>query len=216
MTSRNALLGQLHAVKRDQRLDDDTYRDKLFAISGRRSAAELTDRQLESAIAAFRPGGVFHGKQKANNSYTAKFKALYLAAFNLGALDDGSDAAIAAFAERQTGKRALQFLDAADANRCSEALKAIMARHGLEVPGGDAGGLVARRALLRAQWARLHNLGAVRIADEAALDSYVSLHFLGHKGAVVNMSAVQLDQAAKALGRWIRQRQSAQRSKAAP
>jgi hypothetical protein len=216
MTARNALLGQLHALKRDLALDDDAYRDRLFQISGRRSAAELTDRQLESAIAAFRPGGVFHGKQKANNSYTAKFKALYLAAFNLGALDDGSDAAISAFAERQTGKKALQFLDAGDANKCSEALKAILARHGVEVPAGDAGGLEARRALLKAQWTRLHALGAVKIADEAALDSYVSLHFLGHKGAVANMSAVQLDQAAKSLGRWIRQRQSAQRSKGAP
>jgi hypothetical protein len=210
MTTRNALLGQLHAMKRDLALDDETYRDKLFQISGRRSAADLTDRQLESAVAAMRPGGVLHGK-KANNSYTAKFKALYLAAFNLGALDDGSDAAIAAFAERQTGKKSLAFLTAADANGCSEALKAICARHGFDVPAGDEGGLEARRALLKAQWARLHKLDAVRIADEAALCSYVSLHFLGYCGGLVNMSAPQLDQAAKSLGRWIRRTLAKQR-----
>jgi hypothetical protein len=69
----------------------------------------------------------------------------------------------------------------------------------------------SRKALLKAQWKRLGELGVLRVPAEEALDQYVSIHFLGHRGSLIHMSATQLDQAAKALGRWIRSVQAGQK-----
>lgn len=202
---RHALLGQVHAAAKSAGLDDDTYRDRLFRAFGHRSARDCTDDQLREAVT------MFHVKQNANNSYTAKLVALYLAAANLGAFDDMRDAAINAFVQRQTGKERLGFLTPSEANSVSEALKAICSCHGFVVPADDAGGLKARQELLKAQWKRLGDLGELRVPHGAALDSFVTKKFLTHTGSVIHMKPAQLDACAKIFGRWIR---SAQKKKA--
>lgn len=205
--ARKAKLGTLHALKRGAALDDDTYRDKLHAVTGQRSAKDCSDAQLDKAIAAFQPkASVFHGNQNANNAYTRKLVALYLAAANLGAFDSVTDAAIAAFVKRQTGKEALRFLTPGEANSVSEALKAMCERHGFIVPSGDEGGIEARRALLRAQWKRLGELGQVMKAEDA-LGAWLSRAVLGFRGSEQHLTPEQADQVAKRFGRWIRKAQ---------
>jgi phage gp16-like protein len=204
---RKAKLGTLHALKRDTGLDDDAYRGKLELVTGHRSARDCTDAELDRAIAAFNPApGMFHTKQSANNAYTRKALALYLAAANLGAFDSVTDAAFAAFVERQTGKHP-RFLTAGEANAVSEALKAICSRHGCVVPANDPGGVEGRMALLRAQWKRLAEMGAVTIADEDALHAWASKHFLRFRGGIEHLKPEQADAAAKRLGSWIRKAQ---------
>lgn len=200
---RHKMLAKLHVLKKHQGLSDEDYRAKLMRLTGHDSAASLTNVQLQSAVASF------HNKQKANNSYTAKLKALYLAAYNLGGLDDGSDAAIDAFIARQTGKLKIQFLTAADANSVTEALKRICARHGFVVPGADKAGHKARQMLIEAQWTRLGELGQLQIPNEFARDRYISARYLGFSGSLTHMTTEQLDRAARDLGRWIRKAQAA-------
>ena len=104
---------------------------------------------------------------------------------------------------RQTGKLKLQFLTPAEANSVSEALKAICARAGFVPPPNDKGGMEARRALLAALWRRLADLGEVRINTALALDSWVEKRCLKFRGGVVNLDVRQLDDCARALGRWV-------------
>ena len=199
--TRNELLARLHGLARASGLDDVTYRDKLERLTGKRSAKELTDAELETAVDAF------HVKQKANNPHTAKVKALWIAAYNLGAFERGHDAALDVFVKKQTGKESLAFVTPSESVRLVEALKAICEREGFLVPASDRGGLEPRRALLRAQWAKLAKLGAVAIADDAALDRYVTKRFLTFTGSVVHLTAAQLDAQARGFGAWIRSTQ---------
>lgn len=196
--NRNRLIAKLHTLKKVEGLDDDTYRAKLEVVTGKRSAADCTDAELEKAI------GMFHVKQNGNKTYTRKAKALWISAYLLGELSDGSDAALDAFVMRQTGKLRLQFVTPGEANKVSEALKAICARAGFHPP---ADGIEARRALLLAQWMVLAGMREVRVGLPDALDGWVSRKYLKFHGCVSHLTTSQLDMAAKALGDWIRQAQ---------
>jgi hypothetical protein len=200
-TRRNALLGQVHAAAKEAGLDDALYREKLEAITGHRSAKDCTDDQLQTVIAAFVV------KQNGNQPHTKFARALFIAAHNMGALQDGTDAALDVFTHRQTGKLRLAFTTPGEANKVAEALKDICARAGFAVPAHDAGGMDGRRALVKAQWQRLAALGAV-MRFEDALDNYVSRKYLGCHASVINMTREQLDDCAKAFGRWIRKVQA--------
>lgn len=188
----------LHVKKNAAGMDDETYRAKLEVMTGKRSAKDLSDDELDRVLASF------HVKQKANYSYTSKVKALWIALWNLGALEAGDDRALDAFVKRQTGKERLGFITSANSNLITEALKAMCAREDFEIPANDAGGLEARRALLRAQWKKLAAIGAVRIGSVDALDVFVSHRFVAHRTSIGNLNRQQLDQAAIALGKWLR------------
>lgn len=202
LKARNAKIAALHAIKRHQGLSDDVYRDKLERITGKRSAKDLTDAELVKALDGF------HGKQNQNRTYTAKPKALWIAAYNLGELEDGTDAALDSFVERQTGKPRLSFLTAAEANSVTEALKAICGRAGF-IPDGEPDHV--RRQLLESQWARLEQLGQVRIGAFDALCNYVSKKYLSCTGSPLNLDRQQLDDCARHFGRWIRKAQAKKR-----
>lgn len=198
MTDRNAMIGRLHQLKAIQRLDDDTYRDKLEQITGKRSAADLTDAELSLCL------NNFHVKQTASHPHHAKIKALYIAAFNLGLFGDGSDRGIDGFVKRQTGKERLTFVSPVDAKSVVEALKAMLSREGVLFAPGDLDGMGARRTLLMAQWAKLALLGAVRIDSVHALESWCESRYLHCHAALTAMKRQDLDAAARELGRWLR------------
>lgn len=195
---RTAAIRKLHTIVRQHGIDKDTYRDRLFLATGQRSAADCTDEELQKALAAF------HVKQSANSPYAAKIKALFIAAYNLGLFSSGTDLTLDGFIKRQTGKERLTFVGAVDANRVTEALKAMLVREGFIVPDNDQGGMEARKCLLRAQWAKLHSIGAVRIAHTDALDSWLSYKIVPHKTSHAGLKRHELDQCAIQLGRWIR------------
>lgn len=197
-SSRLLKLKALHVKKRNLGMDDDTYRAKLELITGKRSAKDCSDDELDRALATF------HVKQNANTTYTAKVKALWIALWNLGGLEYADDRALDVFVKRQTGKERLGFITAGEANAITEALKDMCARNGFRPPENDTGGLEARRALLRAQWAKLVEIGVARVAGSNGLDAYVSHRFIPCHGHIGMMNRQQLDQAAIALGKWLR------------
>lgn len=60
--TRNQLLARLHCLKKEHGWDDDTYRDILFARTGKRSAGELDGPALARVVAALgvqKPKGGF-------------------------------------------------------------------------------------------------------------------------------------------------------------
>lgn len=57
MESRRSLMAKLHIARKDLGLDEVTYRAMLENLTGKRSAADCTDRQLVMLVAALRKRG---------------------------------------------------------------------------------------------------------------------------------------------------------------
>lgn len=55
--SRRSLLAKVHIAAKALGLDDETYRDMLEALTGKRSAGKLTEKQLVLVVAALRAKG---------------------------------------------------------------------------------------------------------------------------------------------------------------
>jgi len=55
--SRRSLLAKVHIAAKALGLEDDAYRDMLEALTGKRSAGQLTDKQLVLVLAALRKKG---------------------------------------------------------------------------------------------------------------------------------------------------------------
>ena len=167
--NRNRLISRLHMLKRDLRLDDDLYRDKLEAVTGKRSAADLNDEQLEIAVKAFRNGAnAGPGAQRLPATKQARFiQAQWISLYNLGLVQDRSDKAIIAFIKRQTKLDAAVWLQShGDIVRVVEALKDWMARDGgvdwsvsPDMPDWER---APAYRVCKAQWLKLLEIGGAR------------------------------------------------------
>lgn len=211
--ARKRLLGAVHAEATRAGLDDDTYRDLMERVTGQRSAKELTHAQLGRVLDAIKGGkrGA-PGRARAEAPQARLARALWLSLFLLGEVEADGEAALAAFAKRQTRVDGLQWLGPAQWRSVIEALKAMCARAGFAVPmeaGPDRNQVVdghgARVALARALWTRLHTAGAVRIASHSALDQWAKgITRLGARD-LNQLDDAQLDAINRALGQWLRQ-----------
>ena len=130
--TRDPALAKLHIARKELRLSEADYRAALARATGKTSAAALDDGEREKALAEFRRLG-WKGKPTRNSvdrPHVGKIVALWRAAAQDGAIRAGSDAALRAFVERQTGVGAPQFLNPKQANAVIEAIKAMRARQG--------------------------------------------------------------------------------------
>lgn len=50
MNSKKALMAKVHIGKKDLGLDDDTYRDVLWRVTGKRSCSDMTITQLQEVV----------------------------------------------------------------------------------------------------------------------------------------------------------------------
>lgn len=207
---RHGLLAKVHMAAKALKLTDESYRDLLERETGKRSAKDCSDAQLETVLGAFRTlgwkpkRGRGRGRKQAAPAVRpvlAKARALWRALHNLGEVVDPSDRALAAFVKRQTEIEALEWLTPGQAYKAIEALKAWCGRAGFEVP---AKGLEAKKALLQALWTKLHGLGAVDDPHPWALDGWVSRVVSPHDTTVNQLDAGQCDKAAERLGRLVR------------
>lgn len=121
-------------------LDDDTYRDKLFVITGKKSTRDMSETERQMVITVFRNEG-FEGASKTHSSdnksprsggrYRAKLQALWIAGWNLGIIRDRTDAALEAFVAGQAKVDAMRFVHKpGDAKAAIEALKKWIGRDG--------------------------------------------------------------------------------------
>ena len=131
-------LAAIHVAKRDLGLDDDTYRDLLERETGKRSAKGMNATELDRVLSVMRRSG-FKPASKGSRTrplsgpYAKKAQALWIALWNLGAVDDKRDVALLVFFARQTGiQRTEWVLDAADGKAVIEALKDWCRREGVD------------------------------------------------------------------------------------
>jgi phage gp16-like protein len=213
-TPRTKLLAAIHATAKKQGLDDETYRDKLEQLTGKRSAMELSVPALNKVLDALNgaPGSATQGAHRHAplDGQRAKARALWIGLYNLGIVRDGSDQALDSFVKGQTGIASLAWIaEPKDARKVVEALKKWSARSLLKGGGGvdwDEHG-DPRLCLIRAQWRRLRALDALQLppeADRDALDAFM-LRAVGCRKSVEDLSATEADRAIVALGQWIRQ-----------
>ncbi len=171
------------------------------------------------------------GGRRYTNAYARKAQALWITAYWLGTVENKSHQALEDFARRQTGVDRIEWLQAhtdsaraprfgtADASKVIDAIKQILKRTGFDpdVPARVVKQLQARRAdgrplapghatkleAILHLWRRLHAAGAVRIASEEALDSWVEGAFRVRSRPALDER--QADLAMERLGRWLRQ-----------
>ncbi|MBM3929088.1 MAG: regulatory protein GemA [Sphingomonadales bacterium] len=169
-------LKAIHVGRKALGLDDDDYRATLERITGKRSAAQLTEAQRRNVIREFRRLGMGASPNATavTGPFASKLKALWLSAYNLGVAADRRDSAMVAFVERQTGIARVQWLrEPRDARRAIEGLKAWIAREaGVDWPSEDDG-RSAKLSVIHAQRRILGDMGAIEI-DPFDLDGTIA------------------------------------------
>lgn len=161
-------LRAIHAKRRQLGLDadEDAWRDLLERVTGQRSAKGLTPKQTAAVLAELdRLGAGKSSSQKARRKklegpYATKIQALWIACWNLGIVRDRSDTALSAFAVKQASVSHANWIrEQEDAVAVIEALKKMMARHGVNfAPGGKLQPSYVKRPgyqIALAQWAKL-------------------------------------------------------------
>lgn len=151
-------VAQIHIAKKQLGLDEDTYRAKLKALTGKESCKAMTAAEQARVLEAFRRDGFKASVKRPSTARVKKIGALWLSGWNLGVIRDPSSSAMEAFILRQTGIAKAQWLkEAQDAAKVIEALKTWLAREAAVIwpaRAGDAG-----FAVLDAQQRKLARMG---------------------------------------------------------
>lgn len=131
--SRRVLIAKVKIAVKDLDMADDDYRHLLFKTTGQMSAADCTEQQLQAMIVQLKQRG-FTPKlargRSANHPGAGKARALWISLYHLGAIHNGSEQALEAFAARQLKCERLQWADQGQVYKLIEALKAIAERNG--------------------------------------------------------------------------------------
>lgn len=177
---RHRLIRLIHVAKRDRKLDEESYRDRLHRATGKRSAADMSEAELDEALKSLKEIGFKvqravkteeakpeqRRRHRLREGQKALATALWISLWQLGAVRDNKDSALDAFVERQTKIPHLQWLGPQQAHRVIEALKDWCGREGFEVPAYDEherpAGIRAKRALVHAIWRKLKAAGAAQ------------------------------------------------------
>lgn len=132
---RRAEIAQIKIGAKQLAMEDEAYRDMLFALGRVRSAADLDWTGRKRVIEHLRECGASVGKQRrrTDNAQAEKIKALWAALAQAGVVRDGSPAALSAWLKRQTRMSAPEWLSTAEASRVIESLKGWGARAGVEL-----------------------------------------------------------------------------------
>lgn len=218
---RKAELAVIHLGRKALALDEETYRDFLAQTVGKRSAADLSPAERQRVIEAMRARGfrqeswgglggsvakILRGGGTRLRPHQAKVKALWRALWNLGALRDGSDAALDTWirSPKGAGVEALRFADAKACNMAIQALRDWCAREGFETTPGEPG-VASKRSLARAIWRQLEGLGQVLVPGPNGLDGWLRGGGIKpHKTSLMLLSPDELDHAIEKLGAWLR------------
>ncbi|WP_313377809.1 gp16 family protein [Achromobacter insolitus] len=126
---RARLIRLIHVAKRDLALDDDAYRDVLQSVTGKRSACDLDAVALDHVLQHLKRCG-FKVRLQARPSRpldlhaeSRKIRSLWLMLHDLGAIQNSSEEALAAYVKRMTGVDALQWTSGRQTERVIESMK---------------------------------------------------------------------------------------------
>lgn len=139
------LVGRIHAAAKLAGLDDDTRRAKLQSIVGKTSTRDMTPAEQRRVLEVFENEGYasrkpprVDGRTKKlpfDGKYVPKFRALWIALYNLGVIDDRRDSAIEAFAlgRQVKGLSDVRFIHHhRDGESVVEGMKAMLTRAGVD------------------------------------------------------------------------------------
>lgn len=140
---RNAKIAKIKIASKTLALDDGSYRALLTRVTGKDSAAKMTDRELDSVIEEFERLG-FKAKKKraggrkmANHAQAGKIRALWIMLYNMAAVDDPSEHALAKFVKRTCGVEDLHWIGEYHADQTIRALRGWMVRLGYTHPTAE-------------------------------------------------------------------------------
>lgn len=132
---RKKLYGALHAAAKKVGLTEDAdYRAMLVAQVGKDSAKDMTDGQIRKVLAYLNRGtkdAPASSRRRDDSPTSRKIRALWLSLYQLGAVRNPSETALANFAKSIAKVDDLRWLSARDAFRVIEALKDMGARNGV-------------------------------------------------------------------------------------
>lgn len=193
---RRAMIAKLHLGAKEIGLAEDDRRALMLRVTGKRSAADMTDAELglvvEELVAkgwkAAAPGGRV---RIADHPAAKKARALWISLAQLGVVRNPAEAALEAFAQRQLGTAKLQWANGAHVYSLIEALKGMAQRAGWNQDvdsttrfiEGVSTTIILKRRLARAQARKLHPENALSrplagiaaiAADERALDALIA------------------------------------------
>jgi len=133
---RNRLTQLVHIGKAKMGMTDDAYRAFLEGVAGRDSCADMTVRQLESALRAMRKAGFvqsYPSRVRPDEKGTATWDQLeYIKGMWAKCARNKSDAALRAFVNRIAHVKSLRFLDSYSAQTVILALRDMMAQAGFD------------------------------------------------------------------------------------
>ncbi|MFA5825833.1 MAG: regulatory protein GemA [Gallionellaceae bacterium] len=113
-------------------MDDETYRAMLWTVARVKSSTELDFAGRKKVLAHLESRGFKRTKPQprklADDPQSKMIRALWLQLHEAGKVRNPSESALAAFAKRQTGRDALQWLSGAEASALIEELKKWLAR----------------------------------------------------------------------------------------
>jgi len=208
---RRAMIGKIHVYKKQLALDEDDYRQILLNETGKTSAADLDQRELDKVIRRMeglgaKPLPKAGRKGIAQHPMAKKARALWISLYHLGAVRSASERSLEAFAKRQLGCEKLVWANQRDGYRLIEALKAMAERHGWKQTGPDGNNLDVRslrEGLCSAILGKLAEAGEVpanwTISDAAFRLCGIEL------GSAGPVSADGYDDLAAALGKKLRE-----------
>ncbi|MCM0018525.1 MAG: regulatory protein GemA [Tagaea sp.] len=169
--ARNRDIKAIQTGRRALALEDDSYRALLERLTGKRSAADLDASQRAIVIEEFRRLGFDRVRSKAkpkrmgtrapaDSPIARKARALWLSLWQLGAVRDPAENALASFVKRVAKIDALDWLDGRQARAVIEALNDWCEREGYMVREIAEGAtrLDYDKALLIAIWLKLKRL----------------------------------------------------------
>ncbi len=164
-----ALVIRCQIARKALGLEEDDYRAALERIAGHRSARDCSIAGLRAAIAHFESQGAAapaapRRRDLGEGLTVRKARAMWISLYQLGAIEDGSDAALESFGKRQLGVDRLRWANEREGFRLIEALKAIATRAGWDqrTPSRMAGSErihLLKDRLVGAQIARLAAAG---------------------------------------------------------
>lgn len=179
--SRTRLVRAIHAAARKQALGDEARHDLQVGVTGKASLTDMTQVELRQVLARLnRDGG-----PAPNRPHVSKVRALWWSLYWLGVIDSADDKPLDVFVRRQAGVDALRFLDHRQAFRVIEALKAWLAREGVE-------------------WPQQGDEHADRWAVMAAIDAELVARGLVPASPASGSSSADLDAAIRSAGKRLR------------
>ncbi len=170
----------IHAGCRQLGIDEDGRRAIYLRVVGKDSQSAMTEAEKERVVAELRNLGFERrdarrpdGRLKLSGKYAPKLQALWIAGWNLGVVRNRDDAALEAFVRGRTGLEAVRFChDWNDARKAIEALKAMLARAGVDWSESENMPPHTQEVgyrIGRAQWEKLYGLsGFIQAAHEIA------------------------------------------------